>query len=170
MNIQLIQGDITQLSVDVIVNSANSSLMGGGGVDGTIHTQAGPELKEECKKIREDDYPDGLPTGQAVITGGYDLQADYVIHTVGPKYSEQEDRDHLLKNSFENSLKLAEKNKLESIVFPAISSGAYGYPTEEVAEIAIEVVQQFNFEVLEEVIFCLYSQQDYDIWKQVFNN
>lgn len=169
-NIKLKQGDITELSIDAIVNAANSSLMGGGGVDGAIHSAAGVELKEECKQIREQDYPDGLPTGEAVLTGGYDLDADYVIHTVGPRYSKQEDRDHLLRNAFENSLNVAEENNLSSVAFPAISSGAYGYPTERVAEIAKDGVEEFEFENIEQVTFCLFSEEDYNVWSEVFND
>lgn len=170
MNTKIKQADITNQSTDAIVNAANSSLMGGGGVDGAIHSAAGVALKEECKRIREEEYPDGLLSGEAVITGGYNLDADYVIHTVGPRYSEKESRDHKLRSAFENSLQLAEENELNSIAFPAISAGAYGYPTERVAEIAKSVIEDFEFNSIETVVFCLFSQEDYKIWTDKFNN
>ncbi|MFB6225914.1 MAG: O-acetyl-ADP-ribose deacetylase [Candidatus Paceibacteria bacterium] len=170
MNPKIKQADITNQTTDAIVNAANSSLMGGGGVDGAIHSAAGPKLKEECEQIREEEYPDGLPVGEAVITDGYNLDADYVIHTVGPRYSKDEDRDHKLKSAFEHSLQLAEENNLSSISFPAISAGAYGYPTGRVAEIARSVVEKFDFNNIETVVFCLFSQEDYEVSADKFNN
>jgi len=125
--IRIIQGDITEQETDAIVNAANSSLMGGGGVDGAIHRKGGPKILEECKKIRETEWPDGLPTGKAVITTGGNLKAKYVIHTVGPvwrggKYGEPE----LLAEAYRNSLKLAVSRGLKTIAFPAISRLPYG--------------------------------------------
>ena len=112
MNLEIMKGDITRLPVDAIVNAANSGLLGGGGVDGAIHRGAGLRLLEECRKIRRDTYPDGLPTGKAVITGAYDLPAKHIIHTVGPVYNRRKDRSELLKSCFIESLTLAEENKL----------------------------------------------------------
>lgn len=168
LDIKIKQADITNQTTDAIVNAANSSLMGGGGVDGAIHSAAGSNLKEECKRIREREYPDGLPVGEAVITDGYNLEADYVIHTVGPRYSEDEDRDRKLRNAFKNSLKLAEENELSSISFPAVSAGAYGYPTERVAEIAKKVTTDFQPKRLEKIIFCLFSKDDFEVWDKLF--
>lgn len=129
-------GDITQLAVDAIVNAANSTLLGGGGVDGAIHDAGGPEILEECRKIRDTQYPDGLPTGQAVITTGGELAAKHVIHTVGPIYGHHGGREpELLADCYLNSVALAVANKLHSIAFPSISTGAYGYPKHEAASV-----------------------------------
>ena len=130
-------GDITQEDVDAIVNAANPKLMGGGGVDGAIHRAAGPALLAACQKIRETRYPDGLPIGQAVITPGGDLKAKYVIHTVGPIYGSNGGKDaELLAACYQNSIALASEYALFSIAFPAISTGAYGYPKGEAARVA----------------------------------
>ncbi|MBO8130655.1 MAG: O-acetyl-ADP-ribose deacetylase [Candidatus Marinimicrobia bacterium] len=140
----LVEGDITKENVDAIVNAANSSLMGGGGVDGAIHRAAGPKLLEECKKIRRELFPNGLPTGEAVLTNGYNLKAIYVIHTVGPIYGGGYNNEaELLAKCYRNCLKLAKEKGLKSISFPAISTGAYGYPLEEAAEIAISEIVNF---------------------------
>ena len=130
-------GDITQEDVDAIVNAANPSLMGGGGVDGAIHRAGGPSILAACRKIRETRYPDGLPVGQAVITPAGMLKAKYVIHTVGPIYGSNEGKDaELLAACYENSIALASEYALLSIAFPAISTGAYGYPKGEAARVA----------------------------------
>lgn len=167
--IRIVQGDITEQETDAIVNAANSSLMGGGGVDGAIHRKGGPKILEECKKIRETEWPDGLPTGKAVITSGGNLKAKYVIHTVGPvwrggKYGEPE----LLAEAYRNSLRLAVSRGLKTIAFPAISTGAYGYPMEEAAEIALKTVKEFleNEDKLEEVVFVLFTSSSFRVYER----
>lgn len=134
-------GDITREAVDAIVNAANSSLMGGGGVDGAIHRAGGPAILAACRAIREADYPDGLPTGEAVITTGGRLPAKYVIHTVGPIYGDHNgDEPKLLARCYENSIALAARHGLQSIAFPAISTGVYGYPEDEAKRVSIAAV------------------------------
>ena len=167
--IRIIQGDITEQETDAIVNAANSSLMGGGGVDGAIHRKGGPKILEECKRIRETEWPDGLPTGKAVITSGGNLKAKYVIHTVGPvwrggKHGEPE----LLAEAYRNSLKLAVSKGLKTIAFPAISTGAYGYPKEEAAEIALRTIKEFleKEDELEEVVLVLFTQSNLRIYER----
>jgi len=129
-------GDLTDESVDAIVNAANSTLLGGGGVDGAIHRRGGPAILQECRQIRSTEFPDGLPTGQAVITTGGDLPAEYVIHTVGPVYGMNAGRDaELLAACYRNSIALAIERELGSIAFPSISTGAFGYPKHEAARV-----------------------------------
>ena len=136
-------GDITREAVDAIVNAANSSLLGGGGVDGAIHRAGGPEILAECRRIRETRYPGGLPTGEAVITTGGRLPAKHVIHTVGPIYGQHGgDEPRLLASCYENAIALAAKHGLETIAFPAISTGVYGYPREEAKEVALAAVER----------------------------
>ena len=136
--------DITELHVDAIVNAANKTLLGGGGVDGAIHQAAGPELLEECKKIINEKYPDGLPVGQAVITKGYKSNAKYIIHTVGPIWDGgNNNEEELLYNCYFNSLILAKDNKVETIAFPEISTGAYGYPKEKARPIVLKAINNF---------------------------
>jgi len=161
--VQLIRGDITEIEADAIVNAANSSLMGGGGVDGAIHRKGGPRILEECRRIRETEWPDGLPTGQAVITSGGNLKAKHVIHTVGPIWrggfhSEAE----LLKQAYRNSLKLAVSNGLKVLAFPSISTGAYGYPIEDASRTALSTVRAFleKEDNLERVILVSFSEAD----------
>ena len=139
----LAQGDITREATDALVNAANSSLLGGGGVDGAIHRAGGPAILEECKRIRQTQYPDGLPTGQAVATGGGRLSAKYVIHTVGPVWrgGGQGEAD-LLAGAYRESIRAADELRLVSVAFPAISTGAYGYPHDAAAEIAVRTVVQ----------------------------
>jgi len=168
-NIRILRGDITEQETDAIVNAANSSLMGGGGVDGAIHRKGGPKILEECKRIRETEWPDGLPAGKAVITSGGNLKAKYVIHTVGPvwrggKHGEPE----LLAEAYRNSLKLAVSRGLKTIAFPAISTGAYGYPIEEAAEIALKTVKEFLEEEdkLEEVVLVLFTQSSFQVYER----
>jgi len=167
--VRIIQGDITEQKTDAIVNAANSSLMGGGGVDGAIHRKGGPKILEECKRIRETEWPDGLPTGKAVITTGGNLKAKYVIHTVGPvwrggKYGEPK----LLADAYRNSLKLAVSRGLKTIAFPAISTGAYGYPIEEAAEVALKTVREFLEEEdkLEEIVFVLFTESSLHVYER----
>jgi O-acetyl-ADP-ribose deacetylase len=137
-------GDITKENVDAIVNAANATLLGGGGVDGAIHRAGGPEILKECKEIRRVQYPDGLPTGQAVITTAGKLPAKYVIHTVGPVYgSGGKDKVELLSACYHNSLTLALGRGLKTIAFPAISTGVYGYPLDEAAKVSSQSIQKF---------------------------
>ena len=135
-------GDITREAVDAIVNAANSSLMGGGGVDGAIHRAGGPEILAACRKIRASEYPQGLPTGEAVITTAGRLPARYVIHTVGPVYGQHGGEEaRLLGACYENSIALAAKHGLETIAFPAISTGIYGYPKDEAARVSLAAIE-----------------------------
>ena len=159
--IEIRQGDITKLEVDAIVNAANTSLMGGGGVDGAIHRAAGPGLLDECRSIG------GCPTGEARITKGYNLPAKYVIHTVGPVYSARPQDKTLLTACYQNSLKLAVDNNIASIAFPAISCGVYGYPIEDACKIAIDTTCTFlkSGPMIEKVIFILFSAGDFQIYK-----
>lgn len=137
-------GDITREDVDIIVNAANWTLLGGGGVDGAIHRVGGDTIYKECKKIRETNYQNGLPTGESVITSGGNLKARFVIHTVGPiRGIDKVIEAQQLANCYVNSLKLAVENNLETIAFPAISTGAYGYPKDEAAEISSKAIKDF---------------------------
>src|SRR5438094_5303659 len=153
--IVLVQGDITEEPVDAIVNAANSSLMGGGGVDGAIHRKGGPAILEECREIRRAKHRDGLPTGRAVATTAGELPARWVIHTVGPVYAKSEDRSHLLAGCHTDSLRVADEVGARTVAFPAISTGVYGYPAEEAATVAIEAVTRGGTAV-EEVRFVLF--------------
>ncbi len=159
--IEILQGDITRIKVDAIVNAANNSLLGGGGVDGAIHDAAGPKLLEECRTIG------GCPTGEARITKGYNLPAKYVIHTVGPIYDEEPDPATLLASCYKNSLELALKHSIKTIAFPAISCGIYGYPLEDACKIAVDTVISFlkNHKSIEKVIFMLFSADSYAIYQ-----
>lgn len=162
--IGIMQGDITRLAVDAIVNAANSSLLGGGGVDGAIHRAAGPDLLEACRRIG------GCPTGEARITEGFLLPARYVIHTVGPVYnpSNPDQSARILENCYKNCLLLAKSHGIQSIAFPAISCGVYGYPILDACEIAIDstLYHLSENEAIESVTFVLYSEQDFDVYKQ----
>ena len=161
--VSVLTGDITEQKVDAIVNAANSTLMGGGGVDGAIHRTGGPMILEECRKIRRIYYPDGLPTGEAVITTGGNLAARHVIHTVGPIRGHSGGRDAaLLAACYRNSLELAEKHKLQSLAFPSISTGAFGYPREEAAEVSSMVIENFlvNSPSLDEIRLVFFSSDD----------
>jgi O-acetyl-ADP-ribose deacetylase (regulator of RNase III) len=156
-------GDITEQEVDAIVNAANSTLMGGGGVDGAIHDKGGPSIKEECRRIREEQYPDGLPTGEAVLTTAGDLPARFVIHTVGPIFGQHDgDEERLLAACYRNSLLLAAEHKLTTVAFPAISTGIYGYPKAEAAKIASATVREFihGRTSVEEVRLVFFGQED----------
>lgn len=157
--LEVIEGDITRLDVDAIVNAANESLLGGGGVDGAIHRAAGPELLAECRTLR------GCPTGEARITKGYRLKARHVIHTVGPVWrGGTANEPELLAWCYRNSLALAERRKLESIAFPAISTGVYGYPKQQAAEIAVREVQALA-DALDRVIFCCFDKPTADLYR-----
>jgi len=140
MAIRILSGDITKQHVDAIVNAANSSLLGGGGVDGAIHRAGGPEILAECRELRRSHYGKGLPTGQAVATTARRLDAHWVIHTVGPVYSPTEDRGALLASCYRESLALADRLGADSIAFPAVSAGVYGWPAASAAEIAVSTV------------------------------
>lgn len=166
--IELVRGDITKLEVDAIVNAANSSLTGGGGVDGAIHKAAGPKLMEECLKIRE--RQDGCPPGEAVITSGGNLKAKFVIHAVGPIWNDGKDDEYeLLANAYRNSLILAESNSVDTIAFPNISTGIYGFPKIAAAEIAIREVKGFlkSTANIQSVIFCCFDEENFDIYDQM---
>jgi len=155
MKLRALRADITTLAVDAIVNAANSSLLGGGGVDGAIHRAAGPELVAECRLLH------GCDTGEAKITKGYRLPAKFVIHTVGPVWQGgRAGEAELLADCYRNSLALAEKHGVRSIAFPAISTGVYGYPKDEAARIAVETVRAFAADSIEEVVFCCFSEDD----------
>ena len=158
--ITLAQGDITEQEVDAIVNAANSSLMGGGGVDGAIHRKGGPAILAECRRIRAERYPDGLPTGQAVATTAGDLPARWVIHTVGPVYAKSEDRSELLASCHTESLRVADELGARTVAFPAISTGVYGYPVDEAAPVAIAAAREADTQV-EEVFFVLFDEATY---------
>jgi O-acetyl-ADP-ribose deacetylase (regulator of RNase III) len=164
--IEIRQGDIARLDVDAIVNAANTKLLGGGGVDGAIHRAAGPQLLEECRTIG------GCPTGEARITGGYNLPARHVIHTVGPVYSGKAQDSQLLTSCYLNSLKLAVENNLTTIAFPAISCGVYGYPIEEACKIAVDTACAFLEQnpSLHKIIFILFSEQDSIVYKSYINS
>lgn len=159
--ITLVMGDITLEDVDAIVNAANPSLMGGGGVDGAIHRRGGPEILSQCKEIRRTRYPDGLPTGEAVATSGGKLRARWVIHTVGPRYHEHEDPAPLLARCHTEALRVADELGARTVAFPAISTGAYGYPVEEAAPVAIAAVLGADTKV-EEVRFVLFDVRSYE--------
>ena len=162
--IELIQDDITKLEVDAIVNAANKSLLGGGGVDGAIHSAAGSELLEECKTLN------GCETGEAKITKGYRLPSKFVIHTVGPVWhGGQSNESELLTNCYKNSLKLALENNIKTIAFPNISTGVYGFPKDKAAEIAIKTVTNFlnQHNQIEKVYFVCFDNENYSLYKEL---
>lgn len=161
MNIELVLGDITEQQVDAIVNAANSSLLGGGGVDGAIHRRGGPAILEECRALRASELGGGLPTGQAVATTAGNLNARWVIHTVGPVYAKREDRSHLLASAYRESLRVADELGAKSVAFPAISAGVYGWRADDAARIAVSTVRGTATSV-DEVRFVLFSQPMYD--------
>lgn len=164
--IELVKGDITTLEVDAIVNAANKSLLGGGGVDGAIHRSAGPGLLRECRELK------GCPTGEARITGAYDLKAKYIIHTVGPVwYGGHRDEPELLTSCYRSSLTLAKDKKIKSLAFPGISTGVYGFPKELAALIAVNETKRFlnNNSYPEKVIFVTFDDESYEIYRKLLD-
>ena len=162
--IEILRGDITKLEVDAIVNAANTTLLGGGGVDGAIHCAAGPELLADCRRLA------GCEPGQAKITRGYHLPARFVIHTVGPVWhGGQQDEAETLADCYRNSLELAVKNEIRTIAFPAISCGAYGYPVEQAAHIAVATTRDFlaTSEEIQKVIFVVWSEDVYQAYRKL---
>ncbi|MCF6461334.1 O-acetyl-ADP-ribose deacetylase [Clostridium sp. Cult3] len=160
----IVEGDITEMKVDSIVNAANNTLLGGGGVDGAIHRAGGPIILEQCKKIG------GCPTGEARITTAGNMPSKYVIHTVGPVYKDGlKGEDKLLYNAYYNSMKLAKKYELKSIAFPSISTGVYGYPKGEASRVALKAVMNFIDDegYIDEVYFVLFSSEDYQLYKKL---
>jgi O-acetyl-ADP-ribose deacetylase (regulator of RNase III) len=158
--IRILTADITQLKVDAIVNAANSSLLGGGGVDGAIHRAAGPQLLEYCRTLG------GCPTGEARISPAFNLPAQFVIHTVGPVWKDgHHGEPKLLRSCYENSLRLAKENGIKSIAFPAISTGVYGYPKAEATEVALAAMREW-VDGFDEIIACCFSQADGDLYRQ----
>lgn len=159
-------GDITKLKVDAIVNAANTTLLGGGGVDGAIHRAAGPKLLGECRTLH------GCPTGEAKITKGYNLPAKFVIHTVGPVWhGGNKNEDELLENCYNNSLKLAQENRIKSIAFPAISTGVYGFPSDRAVNIAVRTMKEFleKDDSVEKVIFVCFDEKTFVCYKNILS-
>jgi O-acetyl-ADP-ribose deacetylase (regulator of RNase III) len=165
--IVLVQGDLTEQAVDAVVNAANATLLGGGGVDGAIHRKGGPAILEACRRLRAERYPDGLPTGQAVPTPAGRLPARWVIHTVGPVYSPREDRSALLASCHVESLRVADTLGCSTVAFPAISTGVYGYPLHLAARIAVEAVGAAVTQVAE-VRFVLFDSAAYGAFDRAF--
>ena len=164
VKIDIVRGDITKLNVDAIVNAANSSLLGGGGVDGAIHRAAGSDLLAECRTLG------GCPPGHAKLTLGYNLPARFVIHTVGPIWAGgKQGEAEVLANCYRNSLRLALENEIKTIAFPAISCGAYGYPIQEAAGIALKTTREFlaNTDKIDKVIFVLWSEDIYEAYRKL---
>lgn len=164
--IEVQQGDITKCKVDAIVNAANNSLLGGGGVDGAIHRAAGPQLLEECRELN------GCPTGEAKITKGYNLLAQYVIHTVGPVWNGgNKNEDNLLADCYRNSLKIAVEYGIKSIAFPAISTGVYRFPLERASQIAVAEVTKFlkSNDSIDRVIFVCFDERTYGVYEKLLN-
>lgn len=159
------QGDITEVQVDAVVNAANSSLLGGGGVDGAIHRRGGRAILRECQELRSSRYPDGLPTGQAVATTAGELPARWVIHTVGPVFAKKQDRSELLASCYRQSLRVADELGARSVAFPAVSAGIYGWPMADAARIAITTVSSTPTSVLE-ARFVLFDRAAYQAFER----
>lgn len=168
MNIELIKGDITGITADAIVNAANSSLLGGGGVDGAIHRAGGPQILEECREIRNKQGK--CNTGEAVVTTAGNLPAKYVIHTVGPVWNgDKEKCSALLADCYRNSLTLAESLGINTIAFPNISTGIYGFPKEPAGKIAVDEVKNFRSDVIKKVIFVCFDDENEEIYKKLLS-
>ena len=168
--VRLVQGDITEQKVDAIVNAANTSLLGGGGVDGAIHLRGGPTILEACRRIRESTHPHGLPTGEAVSTTAGKLAARRVVHTVGPVWPDCEEQEaaRLLANAYRNSLRVAAEEGLRTVAFPSISTGAYAYPVARAARVALHTVREelrAHPDRFDEVRFVLFSQRDFEEYR-----
>ena len=166
MTIEIITGDITEVAsfADAIVNAANESLLGGGGVDGMIHYKAGPELLEECRKLN------GCKPGEAKVTKAYNLKNKYIIHTVGPRYYEDPNPSETLANAYLNCLKLGDELGIESIVFPSLSTGAFAYPIKEAAEICAKVLYSYKPKSLKHIYMCIYhNEEDKRVYAEAFN-
>ncbi|MDQ1614814.1 MAG: O-acetyl-ADP-ribose deacetylase [Actinomycetota bacterium] len=161
MDVIAVEGDITDQAVDAIVNAANSSLLGGGGVDGAIHRRGGPAILEECRALRAGHLGKGLAAGQAVVTTAGDLPARWVIHTVGPVYSRSEDRSEVLASAYRESLRVAEEVGARTVAFPAVSAGVYGWPMADAARIAVSTVRAHSAGTVEEVRFVLFGPEAY---------
>ncbi len=167
--LRLVQGDITEQDADAIVNAANSSLMGGGGVDGAIHLRGGPTILEACKRVRHDQYPDGLPTGGAVATTAGQLPAQYVVHTVGPRwrggsYGEAD----LLASAYRRSLEEAARTGSRTVAFPSVSTGIYGYPVNDAADVALRAIRsvlEADPGQFDEIRFVLFSENDLEVYR-----
>lgn len=172
--LRLLRGDITEQEVDAVVNAANSTLLGGGGVDGAIHRRGGPAILEECRELRRTRYPDGLPTGKAVATGGGELAAQYVIHTVGPVWrGGAAGEDDLLASAYRNSLERAREVGARVVAFPSISTGAYGFPVERAAPIALRTIRAYIREhpdTFTEVRLVLFSSADLDSYSSALEH
>jgi O-acetyl-ADP-ribose deacetylase (regulator of RNase III) len=163
MKVSIVKGDITKLNTDAIVNAANTSLLGGGGVDGAIHKAGGPAILEECRSIRN--RQGGCKVGESVVTLAGNLNTKYVIHTVGPKWNKGNSGEvKKLANCYINSLRIAEELNLKSIAFPNISTGIYGYPKENAARIAIETVNGFEYNSIEEIVFVCFDEENYTLY------
>jgi O-acetyl-ADP-ribose deacetylase len=171
--LSIVQGDITEQGTDAIVNAANSSLLGGGGVDGAIHRKGGPTILSECEQIRRTLWKEGLPAGEAVITGGGKLPARYVIHTVGPVWQGGNNNEaKVLTKCYLNSLELANSKSLKSLAFPAISTGVFGYPIQSAGRLALKTVKEYfskhdKTTTLREVIFVLYTPSDLKVYEEL---
>ena len=168
--IQVIKGDITKLKIDAIVNAANNGLFGGGGVDGAIHRAGGEKIDEECKVIRE--KQGGCKTGEAVITTGGNLEANYVIHTVGPVWNGEKNRpEEFLSNCYKNSLALAVENNIETIAFPCISTGVYGFPKDLAAETAVSTIIDFLKDnmIIKKIILVCFEEESFKIYKKLLD-
>lgn len=163
--ITVVQGDITLQAVDVIVNAANSSLLGGGGVDGAIHRRGGPTILQECRAIRAERFPKGLPAGQAVATGAGKLPARHVVHVVGPVWDPTQDRSDVLASCYREALRLADELSAASIAFPAVSTGAYRYPLDEAAQVAVRAVRDTETG-LEEIRFVLFTDDALEAFRR----
>jgi O-acetyl-ADP-ribose deacetylase (regulator of RNase III) len=166
--IRLARGDITEQNIDAVVNAANSSLLGGGGVDGAIHRKGGPAILEACKEVRRTRFPDGLPTGQAVATTAGELPSRWVIHTVGPVYDRVDEPARLLAACHAEALHVADELGAKTVAFPAISTGVFGYPVEEAASVAVDAVRDARTSV-DEVRFVLFDDEAFDAFHRALD-
>jgi len=165
-----VRGDITEQAVDAVVNAANSSLLGGGGVDGAIHRRGGPAILADCRRLRDSHYGRGLPTGQAVATTAGNLPARWVIHTVGPVYAQAEDRSGLLRSCYRESLRVAVELGARTVAFPAVSAGIYGWPMDDAAKQAVTAVREAAPTTVDEVRFVLFSDDAHDAFRQALQH